>query len=300
MESGKRYSEAEGLAILKKAAELQAQGPLSGKDGRSFTLEELEKIAQDSGLPPHLVQSAAGTVGRPKQAGGWLGAPAVLEAAREIVGELDRRDLAELVAEIEHGLEESGRVRVQGSALRWKSRLGQRNVQLRSSGGVLKIKATESLGAQIGGLFGGLVGGVAGGALGLALGVGLGVLGSAGAALVLWAGPVALAYFIARSILSGQGQRKSQRLEELVDDVARRANELVAQRAARRSADAELDGESEDDDEYEYEYEYETEEEDDDDEELEPEMFRRRGRHRRDDDDDDRRRRSRSRRRTRS
>lgn len=234
----RRYTEKEVGLILRRATEMQAVEP-TALDPAGLTLGELEEIATEAGIDPVLLRRAAHElhVLEPTTLGARLaGAPMSIQIERIIEGELPRARLEELVPVIQAATAGQGTASAVGRTLTWNSRTesstSARQVLVSARDGQTVIRIDESFGGLAAGLFGGLIGGVGGG-------VGFGLGGALSATLGLGAGLVALplttiagAYFLARSIFSGQVRRRESAAYVLVDRLAEQVEAAIGESRA--------------------------------------------------------------------
>ncbi len=236
-EQRRRYSDKEVGLILKRAAELQRQGPDSAAEGSGLTLSELEGIATEAGIDPGYLRRAASEVdvhGRPE---GWewlAGGPVTIRFERTLPGELPQSGFDRLVPEIQKAAAGHGQASMVGRTLSFRSGTSQsgRSLQVTVSArdGQTYVLIEERMHGIAGGLFGGIMGG-GGLGLGLGLGIGLGELGSIAFA-VLW--PTAViggAYWIARTIFGTISRRRRRMLRELLDRITEHVRTATADKA---------------------------------------------------------------------
>lgn len=248
---GRRYSEQEVALIIRQATELQqAESPADGKTGMS--LAELEDIAREAGIDPHLVRRAAtnlDTHARDERSSLFLGAPSGIRLERSVDGEISPDDYAAIVGEIQRTLGEMGTASTLGRTLQWMSApVGRRRANVRSvqvtvapRNGRTGIRVEEPLGSFAGRVFGGVMGGIGMGTLPLAV-VGGGFLGDVlgGTLPFQIAGGVAAgvallggSYLLARTIFVRTAERRGRALRGLMDSLAERVG-LSAQDSPRQ------------------------------------------------------------------
>ncbi len=169
----RRYTEEEVALVLKRAAELQAQGGGSG-DARSLSLGDVEAAAGEAGIDRALVRQAARELRRPfptRSHSSFLGGPTQIRIERVIDGEVPEEIYEVLVEEIRSHVGEIGTVSTLGRSLAWTSGPAMQgatssrvvHVSVAARGGKTTLRIEEKLGMLIGGLYGGLLGGVGGG-----------------------------------------------------------------------------------------------------------------------------------------
>lgn len=224
----RRYSEEEVAAFLERATELQRAGS-DGKVGEGLTLEELEEIAAEAGIPPRYVRRAAAELDSTTSSTGNLwskiaGASLTLSFERTVEAEIEPDDLGELVPHIEGeslGQESAG---VVGRTLTFTSRSELTNasqqVSVTTGRGKTVVRAEERLGWLAAALHGSIIGGVGGGA-GIGGGVALGTaLGSGALAVAIPVVAVGGSYAAARWIYAFKVASRRKRLATLVDRLA--------------------------------------------------------------------------------
>ncbi len=238
-----------------------AAAPALGEGGsptRGFKVEEVVAAAGEAGIDRRFVERAiaerlpasslnpvsalpAGTV-RPGSSmqtkpSFWVGSPTRLEWEAVVDGELAADDLEELVDEIRRHVREFGSVSTVGRTVTFMTAtptntgntLRRMQVIVGSRGGRTTIRAFEDLRQVAGGIIGGVTGGVGGGVGGAAAGA---IMGATQSALVAF--PTLFAISLAAFTASRYGvhrisRRKDRELRELVERLAQRAQELVAQ-----------------------------------------------------------------------
>ncbi len=225
---------------------------------RGFKLDEVVAAAGEAGIERKFVERAiaerlpsspahpvgglpAGTVRRgsslQSKPSFWVGSPTRLEWEAVVDGELSADDLEEIVDEIRRHVHEFGSVSTVGRTITFMTAtpsntgntLRRMQVIVGSRGGRTTIRAHEDLRQVAGGIIGGVTGGVGGGVGGAAAGV---LMGATQSALVAF--PTMLAIALGAFTASRYGvhrlsRRKDQELRELVERLARRVEELVAQ-----------------------------------------------------------------------
>jgi hypothetical protein len=175
----RRYTEEETALVLKRAAELQAQGG-SSADSRNMTIEEIEAAAKEAGIDQALVRKAARELQRPIPTGNhsaFLGGPSSIRIERVIDGEVPEDAYELIVEEIRAHLGEMGQVSSLGRSLAWSTGPVMQgststravNVAVSVRNGQTTVRIDEKLGLLAGQLFGGLLGGLGGGGIVLPL-----------------------------------------------------------------------------------------------------------------------------------
>lgn len=230
----RRYSEEEVAAFLERATELQRAGS-DREVGEGLTLEELEEIAAEAGIPPRYVRRAAAELDSTSASTGNLwaeiaGASLTISFERTVEVEIEPKDLGELVPLVEAESLGQGTAGVVGRTLTLTSRSETTNalqqVSVTTGGGRTVVRAEERLGWLAAALHGGIIGGVGGGA-GIGGGVALGTaLGSAALSVAIPVVVVGGSYAAARWIYGFQVKSRKKRLATLVDRLAERVERL--------------------------------------------------------------------------
>ena len=143
-DAGRRYDDDEVRAIVKRAAERQAEHPT--EEGQ-FSLGTVQQIAAGVGLSAERVERAAKELefrepaGPPTDRGPaeiWLGSPTRLESLRIIDGELPQSAYDDLVEEIQATFDVVGQIATLGRSLMWNT------VYSGSGGGrVIQVRVTS-------------------------------------------------------------------------------------------------------------------------------------------------------------
>ncbi len=228
-EHRRRYGDKEVGLILKRAAEIQSQGPESAAGG-GLGLRELEEIAAEAGIDPNSLRQAAAELDAGKAAmhdeaaARFLGGPPTLGYNRTLHGELSAEDLEGLFAPIQRAAGSHGQAGVSGKTLTWESKtsddLRSLQVIVDSRNERTRINIEERLSGLAWAIHGGIIGG---GGLGAGLGVGLGVgIGALGSALFAVAVPIASlsgAILLSRTIFRSAVRRRQRVLRELLDQL---------------------------------------------------------------------------------
>ncbi len=247
-ERRRRYGDKEVGLILKRAAELQRQGPSTAAGG-GLSLRELEEIAAEAGIDPASLRRAAAELDEGKAAtqnegvARFLGGSPTIRYERTLKGEISTEDLEQLVIPIQRAAQSHGQGGVLGGALTWqyKSSDGARSLQVvvASRNGRTRISIEERNAGMAWGIYGGIIGGGGLGAgLGIGLGVGIGALGSALFSVAFPVGALGCAYLVSRSVF-GSVVRSRQRvlrqlLDELTEEVEAAMGAIEPGAAARR------------------------------------------------------------------
>jgi hypothetical protein len=228
-ERRRRYGDKEVGLILKRAAELQQQGP-STASGGGLSLRELEEIAAEAGIDTSSLRRAAAELDAGKAAthneaaARFLGGPPTIRYERTLNGELSAESLERLVMPIQRAAESHGQAGVLGQTLTWQSKssddLRSLQVIVASRNGRTRVSIEERLGSFAASIFGGIMGGAGvGGGLGIGLGVGIGALGSAFFAIAFPIGALSGTFLLARTIFGSTVRRRQRVLRELLDQL---------------------------------------------------------------------------------
>jgi hypothetical protein len=222
----RRFNAAEVRRIVRRAATLADESPDALADGRSLTLDEIERAAGDLGVSARAVAMALESPDEPKRPAApatlgarLLGSPTRLVVEDEVLGEPSESDFEDIVEDIREVFGgENGTIERVGKTFLWTSTPGyqgrgrQISVRLRSRGGRTRIVVEENRTRQAIGLF-----------VGLGVGGGLGPMGGFVAAIVklgaagaifpvFW---VPFVFLLARAIFSVMGRRRQRSLEDL-------------------------------------------------------------------------------------
>ncbi len=225
---GRRFTEAETDAILRRTAEL-ASGTDEGSASRGLTVDEMSALAAEAGLDPALVHRAARevTLRDAQQVTPWRGGPRRLLAERVISREISEEDWEAMVGEIQGTLGSLGFVSRLGRTRTWmvagaRGPATQRQISVVTTvqQGRTVIRIEEQLDRLAGSLFGGLIGGLGGGLTGLWIGIGMGVFHSPAAAGALVCTGLAGSWWLARTLFARSAARRSAALEELLARLA--------------------------------------------------------------------------------
>jgi hypothetical protein len=231
----RQYTDKEVGLILRRATELQRAEP-TAPNPTGFTLAELEEIAAEAGIDPHMLRRAARDLEskRPSTLGGKLaGAPTLIQLERIVVGEYPAEHLDELIPVIQVAAAGQGQASAVGGTLTWSSRtdskLSSQQVLVSANNGETLIRIEERYSELAGALFGGIMGGVGGGA-GFGLGGGLGgALGSVALGVLFPLILIPGSYFLARAIFSAQVAKRQRAAEGLMEELVERVRHQVQQ-----------------------------------------------------------------------
>lgn len=120
IEPERRYTERETALILKLAAQLEEFAPADLVPS-GHTIAEIERIATEAGIDPEAVQRAAAALSaeEPGTLERIIGGPTTFQLERTVGGDLDNRELDELVETIRWTLAKSGDVRELSDGIEW-------------------------------------------------------------------------------------------------------------------------------------------------------------------------------------
>jgi len=140
--SDRRFTDDEVALILREASEAQAGRP--GGSGEGLTLAQLKEIAAEVGLDPAQVEASAKRLIRRSSETRVpiLGTAVSPEFEREIPGELDPGDVAELVTTIRRILGRRGISDAELGAFEWRARdpMGGRYVSVLARNGATRLR----------------------------------------------------------------------------------------------------------------------------------------------------------------
>jgi hypothetical protein len=230
------YGDKEIARILERATELQSSEASVSPSG-GMTLAELEEVAAEAGIDVQLVRRAALEV----EAG--VGEASVWErllgervsVTREILlpGELQEKDLEQMLAVIQSAVRDHGQPSLVGRTLTWQGGAPDNSRRVRvvvsSRDGQTEIRVEEGFGQLAGGLFGGIVGGVGiGFGVGAGLPLGLVVLQSAAVALAAPLAIFGLTYLGVRDLYRKIVRGQREILDRLFEQLVRESEETLA------------------------------------------------------------------------
>jgi len=230
--SSRRYTDEEVRLLLKRAAELESEGPSLPARVDGPTLDDIESIASEAGINPALVRRAARELDSPSggvtvlapQSSVFLGAPTVFELEQVVRGEAAQDTLERLVPHVQRAADGMGQPSLMGRTLTWQSEDASKTrtllVTVSVGRGETRLNIEERYGNLAGALFGGIVGG---GGTGIGFGVGFGVgLGALGSALFATFFPVAAlcgTWALARGIFRNSVHNRMRKLSKLMNEM---------------------------------------------------------------------------------
>ncbi len=233
--SPRRYTEKEVGLILRRATELQHAEP-TARDQSDLTLAQLEEIAVEAGIDPHMLRRAARDLEShgPSTLGGQLaGAPLMIQLERVVAGEFPAEHLDELIPVIQVATAGQGHASAVGKTLTWSSRTdsntSSQQVLVSANNGETLIRIEEGYSGLAGALFGGIMGGIGGG-VGMGVGGGLGgALGSVALGILFPLIFIPGSYFMARAIFGAQVAKRRRAAEGLMEELVERVRHQVQQ-----------------------------------------------------------------------
>lgn len=240
--------EAEAAELWKRASELQAdaiaRGTVSGEsptgsvpllprrtavDG--YKLGDAKAAAIEAGISQKYVALALGEIRGANVVESQVpsiivadkphsiiaGASMQIEREVTIDGEVSPDEFGVLLDIVQRSFSNAGNVATLGRSLVWTSQRSDRklHVTVTPRHGQTTIRVTEGYGQLAGGLFGGIVGGVGGGFGAPALVIGATVLHSVPAGVGMFAGAVAAAYGLARTIFVAVTRRRAREIDQV-------------------------------------------------------------------------------------
>ncbi len=228
----RKYSDEEVKAIVKHAAEMQAQHPTTETGALSLTA--IQEVAAEVGISPARVERAAQELSRREDDVEeanlfkrlFLGAPTTIRVERMVEGDVSETEFAPIVEEIRSTLRNVGHVSTLGRSLAWSTAVSGQgtgrsvHITVTPKGGYTRITIEEHLANIAGGLYGGILGGGGGSGIGIFMGVGLGELGLP---LVAFGGTILAvggSYSIARYFFTSTVRKRTHQLQRLADRLA--------------------------------------------------------------------------------
>ena len=220
----RRFSDEEVREILRKAVQKAPSRSLSRREGLS--LSELKSIGEEVGIDPARLEDAARSVAERKTSAPsrFLGGPTVLDFERKVKGVFQPDDTPEILSLVRRIMGHQGEVDEIHGSLEWqvKGDTGNRYVTLTPKDGTTTIRSSANLSNLAVVTF--LPAGVMGA---LAPIIGLIKFFQNGSEVALIAGVaiVAVLYPVLRAIYSRVSNAEAARLEEVVNELARRIGE---------------------------------------------------------------------------
>lgn len=152
----RRYSETEVAEIFQRATETQqgARAPLASRDG--MTLDALQQIGREVGLPPELIAQAARSLDRQGTSGTtrFLGLPIGVRHTVELGRRLTDAEWEALVVDLRQTFDARGRLRDDGAFRQWTN--GNLQALLEPSGPGHRLRLRTSNGSMRAWMLGGL------------------------------------------------------------------------------------------------------------------------------------------------
>ena len=124
----RRYNEKEIGTLIQRATTLHEAAAGAGQHNRMLTIEDVEHIAAEIGLPPEYVRTAALELEGDLHANrsfSLLGGPFVIDQARAIEGTMTEEQWEQLVLEIRRYTGKTGQISELGRAREWIYALGE-------------------------------------------------------------------------------------------------------------------------------------------------------------------------------
>ena len=230
--SSRHYTDEEVKTIIKTALDLQQKGtgtPQTGT-GEGLTLDDIESLAEDVGIPSDYVRRAAVDMevgGRSIRKNRFLGGIVQPVETCEVPERVTEDQLRRILIMLPSLTGDAGSGQTLGSSLSWatspealeKTGRGTHITVTSTRNGTL-IQAHDRLEHSAGGIFGGVLGGVGGGVgIGVGLGVGIAVLGSAAFATLFPLGMIGGSYLLSRLIFSLLSRLRSKKLKEISQEL---------------------------------------------------------------------------------
>ena len=217
----RKFTDREVHEILKRAVQKAPSRAVVKSEGHS--LEELKAIGAEVGIDPDRMEDAARavTLDDGNQPNRFLGSPTILNFERRVNGEFGPEDTPEILSIIRRTMGHQGKLEEVGGTLEWgaKADSGERYVTLWSRDGTTMIRSSAHLSNMAVLTF------LPAGALSIIL-TGAGIAsfikeGSlVGLALLV---VIPVLYLILRTILSKMAASEADKLQRVVDDLARLA-----------------------------------------------------------------------------
>jgi hypothetical protein len=241
------YSQNEVAAILKRAAQIETDGegglhldPRGEVQAGGLSLDDLEHIAEDSGLNPSSVRAAARELdgSAPIAAGDTPAGRAdrtVLQHRRGLDGELDEADLERLVQLTGTRLNLSGQATAKRDGWQWTSRWDERRLRVlaESRRGRTSIEVNEDLRGLLAALSWKTMGTLGGFGLAFGFVFGLNVESSVRGALMMAAigtlTSLAAGFALSRLMFKSFRSRRDVQLQHLAAGLEHEARELLGE-----------------------------------------------------------------------
>ena len=122
------YNEREIGALIQRATELHEEATGSSQHNRSLSIEEVEHIAAELGLPPEYVRTAALEMEDSlysNQSFSFWGGPFVIDQARVVDGTMTQEQWEQVVMELRAFTGKKGQIDEVGSAREWIQAIGE-------------------------------------------------------------------------------------------------------------------------------------------------------------------------------
>lgn len=152
----RRYTEEEVAAIFERATEAQATGKSPAVTGQGLSLEELQSIGAEVGIPGELVARAARSLdagGRPTRRS-FMGFPIGVGRTVELERRLTDQEWERLVMDLRQTFDARGRIRTEGAFRQWTNGNLQALLEPTETGHRLRLRTTkgDARGMMTGGL----------------------------------------------------------------------------------------------------------------------------------------------------
>ena len=124
----RRYNEKEIGALIQRATTLHEQATGASEQNRALTIEDIEHIAAEIGLPPEYVRTAALELEGDLHANrsfSLLGGPFIIDQARAVDGTMTEEQWEQVVLEIRRFTGKTGQISELGRAREWIYALGE-------------------------------------------------------------------------------------------------------------------------------------------------------------------------------
>jgi len=225
----RRFSDEEVREILARAVEARSASPsraLTRTEG--ISLSELQTIGEEAGIDPARIEEAARglTKRRREGAGGFFGGPTNVEFERTVEGSIQDIPSSELRAVIRRTMGEQGEFDEKESEgwLEWSSttETGFRFVSLTERNGRVSISAAANLSNTAAAMF------IPAGIVGMIFSILAFIVAgkeNVPALMVAGTGLLPTLYLVMRSVFARLSSRQVDRLEQVVADLARLAQE---------------------------------------------------------------------------
>ena len=229
----RRFTEHELDAILRHAVELERAGLPQRGLAQSLSLSELRDVAQEAGIRPELIESAAADLALhgPRKSPGWLGPPAVSRSVRLLSRHLSDADIELLLRLVENRLRRKGIVSEALGRVNWVSTSAQvtTDISISQQDGPTRIDVADRYPEHIRPLLH-LLPGAMGLTLAASVAAPLGVFGVPLVALAVGGGVLGAA--VGRGIWELAARDTARRADRLATELASAAEDLGSKEAS--------------------------------------------------------------------